>query len=208
MNTGRQIAASLLILALGLSVACNKKKKPQLPQQAQAPTIEVPLPDEISEATPPPSPPQPTQETAPPPIKPKSQPHKRRKPPAQPPANGNAAGNANGNAAGNANGNATIAAAHPPANPAAEAAPDTAIAADVSNAQATQQKQTTAQLLESSEKNLKGLHSGLSHDEEAMVAQIKTYIAQSRSATADKDFERAYNLALKAHLLSDALVKK
>jgi hypothetical protein len=41
-----------------------------------------------------------------------------------------------------------------------------------------------------------------------MVAQIKTYIAQSHKATSDNDFERAYNLATKARLLSDALVKK
>jgi hypothetical protein len=41
-----------------------------------------------------------------------------------------------------------------------------------------------------------------------MVAQIKTYIDQSRKATSDNDFERAYNLANKARLLSDALVKK
>ena len=30
----------------------------------------------------------------------------------------------------------------------------------------------------------------------------------SRSATKDGDYERAYNLATKAHLLSDALLKK
>ena len=41
-----------------------------------------------------------------------------------------------------------------------------------------------------------------------MVTQIKSYIAQSRKATSDGDFERAYNLAMKAHLLADALVKK
>ena len=70
------------------------------------------------------------------------------------------------------------------------------------------QKQTTAELLAATEKNLTSVNRKLSHDEQAMVAQIKTYIAQSHKATSDNDFERAYNLATKARLLSDALVKK
>ena len=41
-----------------------------------------------------------------------------------------------------------------------------------------------------------------------MVAQIKDYMAQSRKATADSDSVRAHNLALKARLLSDELVKR
>ena len=104
--------------------------------------------------------------------------------------------------------NATVAAVHPPPSPAAEGAPDTAIAADVSSQQVSQQKQTTVQLLEATEKNLNSLNRNLNHDEQAIVSQIKTYIDQSRKATSDNDFERAYNLATKARLLSDALVKK
>ncbi len=96
--------------------------------------------------------------------------------------------------------------AHPPANP-ADAAPDPAIAADVSNAQLLHQKQSTAQLLEETEKSINGLK-GLSREEEEMVTQIRSIVTQSRKATTDGDFERAYNLATKAHLLSDALVKK
>lgn len=83
-----------------------------------------------------------------------------------------------------------------------------AIGADVSSAQLSQQKQTTLQMLDATEKNLKSLPRNLSHDEEAMVAQIKSYVGQSRKATSDGDFERAYNLATKARLLSDALLKK
>ena len=101
-----------------------------------------------------------------------------------------------------------MAAAHPPANPAAEAPPDTAIAADVSSAQLSQQKRTTAQLLEEAEKAISGLNRQLSSNEKGMVTQIQSYIAQSRDATKEGDFERAYNLATKAHLLSDALPKK
>jgi hypothetical protein len=200
MNIWRQFAVSVLVLSLLLSVAC-KKKKPQLPPQAQAPTIAVPAPDEISEATPPPPPPPKQEEPVAEPRKPKSQPRHRKKP-AQPPVSGADI------TAANPNGNATVAAAaHPPPNP-AEGAPDTAIAADVTSEQVTQQKQTTAQLLADAEKNLNSVKRKLSHDEQAMVSQIKTYIDQSKKATSDNDFERAYNLATKARLLSDALVKK
>lgn len=196
MLTGRQFATFVLVLLLLFGAAC-KKKKPQLPKQAQAPTIPISLPDKISEATPPPVATKPTnEEPAPPPVKPKSQPRRRRKttPPAvTPPAT-----------IGTSTGNTTIAAAHPPAEPAA----DTAIAADISREQATQQKQTTAQLLDAAEKNLKTLPATLSSDQKAMVEQIKAYINQSHLATDDKDLERAYNLAQKARLLSDALVKK
>ena len=149
----------------------------------------------------PPPPPPPKQEApAPEPQKPKSQPRHRKKP-AQPPAT------SPDTTAANANGNATVATAHPPPNP-AEGAPDTAIAAEVSSEQVSHQKQTTAELLAAAEKNLKSVNRKLSHDEQAMVSQIKTYISQSKKATSENDFERAYNLATKARLLSDALVKK
>lgn len=101
-----------------------------------------------------------------------------------------------------------MAVAHPPVNPAAEAPPNTAIGADVNSAALSQQKQTTTQLLEEAEKTLNGLNRTLSHDEEEIVNQIRSYIGQSRNATKEGDFERAYNLATKAHLLSDALAKK
>lgn len=78
----------------------------------------------------------------------------------------------------------------------------------MTSAQLSQQKQTTAQLLDEAEKTLNGLNRTLSHDDEQIVNQIRSYIGQSRNATKDGDFERAYNLATKAHLLSDALVKK
>jgi hypothetical protein len=200
MNILRQFAASVLILSLMLSVAC-KKKKPQLPPQAQAPTITVPVPDEISETTPPPPPPVVKEAPPPEPQKPKSQPRHRKKPPPQLPATSPESAPANGA------GNSTIASAHPPPNP-TEGTPDTAIAADVTSAQVSQQKQTTADLLAGAEKNLTSVNRKLSHDEQALVSQIKTYIAQSKKATSENDFERAYNLATKAHLLSDALVKK
>ena len=207
MTFGRQFAISTLVVAQLVLTGCGKKK-PQLPPQAKAPvdTVAVPLPDEISEASPPP--PQALPKPATPPQEPPTPeptPHRKKKKQAQPPAS-TQSGPAN--SAAGASGNSTLAVAHPPANPAAEGPPDTAIAADVTSAQLSQQKQTTAQLLDATEKTVNGLNRTLSHDEEAVVNQIRSYVAQSRKATGDGDFERAYNLATKAHLLSDALVKK
>jgi type IV secretory pathway VirB10-like protein len=198
MKTWRQFATSVLALSLLLSAAC-KKKKPQLPPQAQATTISVPLPDEISETATPPLPPK-QEKPAAEPEKPKPPPRHRKKP-ASPPATSPE------NTPASSAGNTTVAAAHPPPSP-AESAPDTAIAPDVSSQQVSQQKQTTAELLAAAERNLKSVNRTLSHDEQAMVSQIRTYIDQSRKATSNNEFERAYNLANKARLLSDALVKK
>jgi len=74
---------------------------------------------------------------------------------------------------------------------------------DVSHNQAS-----TEQLLQSSESNLNGIKRQLSSDEQAIVAQIRDYITQSRQAIKENDLGRARNLALKAHLLSDDLAKK
>ena len=48
----------------------------------------------------------------------------------------------------------------------------------------------------------------MSADEQVVVTHIRSYMQQSKNAITDGDLERAYNLALKAHLLSDELVKK
>ncbi len=207
MNLGRQLAVFAFASVLLVSTGCAKKK-PQLPAQAKAPadSIETPLPDEISETVPPPPPPQPKLEPPPPEItvaKPPKHHSKKKVTTAAPPASLQAANPP----AAEASSNNTVAAAHPPANPAADAPPDPAIAADVSNAQLAHQKQSTAQLLEDTEKTINGLK-GLSSAQEEMVTQIRSFVNQSRKATSDGDFERAYNLATKAHLLSDALVKK
>jgi hypothetical protein len=206
MKPNRQLVA-LAVLALLFAVGCQKKAPP-LPTQAKAPAelIPSPLPVEISEEAPPPPPPEETEPQPPPPEepKPKSAAHHRRKP-AQPPATTQSGATAP--PAGASSGTTTIAAAHPPANPAAPP-PETAIAADVSIAQLSQQKQTTAQLLDETEKTVGGLNRTLSKDDQEIVVQIRSYVAQSRSATKDGDFERAYNLATKAHLLSAALIKK
>jgi hypothetical protein len=68
-------------------------------------------------------------------------------------------------------------------------------------------RQSTEQLLKDTETNLNKINRPLSPDEQAMVAQIKEYMKQSREATNSSDAVRARNLALKARLLSDELVK-
>jgi hypothetical protein len=211
MILGRQLVVSALGLVLLSGVGCANKKKAQLPTQATAPAepIPTPLPSKISEDKAPPPAPPPQEETEAKAEEPKPQTTKRRKPhkPAQTPVvtQGSSASPPSPST-GPASTN-TLAASHPPPNPANEPPPDTAIAADVTSAQLTQQKQTTAQLLDSTEKTLGGLRS-LSHEQEEMVTQIRSYVAQSHKATTEGDFERAYNLATKAHLLTDALVKR
>jgi outer membrane biosynthesis protein TonB len=210
MNQSRQLVTCAVLLCLLFTVGCVKKK-PKLPSQAQAPAepIASPLPGEISEAIPPPALPPPapkpthTEEPPPKPVKP----HHTKKKPAPSTTPAQAAPPASSASTTPANNAGTVAALHPPANPAGEA-PDIAIAADVSSAQLNRQKQSTAQLLDETEKTISGLNHSLSHEEEEMLGQIRSYVTQSRKATSDGDFERAYNLATKAHLLSDALVKK
>jgi len=202
MKLRRQFAVFLMALGMLFGISCQKKKA-QLPPkgQGQAPTLAMEVPPEIPEkpVPEPETPPQPATTEEPVPKKPAPK-HRPKKPPQPPPA-------APASPAGS-----TVAVNRPPASPAGEApaapVPDIALGANVSSQQLTQQKQTTSELLESTEKDLKGLNRGLSHDEEAMLAQIKSYVAQSRKATGDGDFERAYNLAMKAHLLADALIKK
>ena len=67
---------------------------------------------------------------------------------------------------------------------------------------------STDQLLQVAESNLNGIKRTLSKDEEVMRAQIRDFINQSRKATTENDPARAYNLALKARVLSDELVKQ
>ena len=67
---------------------------------------------------------------------------------------------------------------------------------------------STDQLLQGAEANLNGITRTLSKDEEAMRAQIREFIKQSRTATTENDPARAHSLAVKARLLSDELVKQ
>jgi len=206
MMVSRKFVCSLLLMTVFGLQGCNKKKKAGLPPKMQAPTVAVTLPTEIPLTQEPEETPPPTAEKPPPEQPPKTKPKKPAKnssssakktnPPANPPATSQPA-----------QGNQTVASAKPPRNP-ADAAPQTLIAAAVPNAQLVQQKEETTRMVDATENALKGLTRSLSEDEKSMKIQIQSYLQQSRKATTDGDFERAFNLAKKAQLLAEALTKK
>ena len=73
--------------------------------------------------------------------------------------------------------------------------------------QASHQR-STDQLATATEENLKKIAGRqLTPSQKEMVSQIKQFMEQSKTAVAAGDLERGHNLALKAHLLSDELVK-
>ena len=76
-----------------------------------------------------------------------------------------------------------------------------------SNDEATKKRGDANRLLATTQDNLKKLSGRqLSSAEESSVSQIVQFVRQSKDAADDGDLERAYTLALKAHLLSDDLV--
>jgi hypothetical protein len=192
----RKLVTLLLVFGLLFIEACNKKK-PVVLSRPSAPTIAVDLPDEIPENPDvPPAPVANEQPPEPPPVKTKPKKTTRTAAKKTPPASAPPV------APPPANGNQTVASLRPPA------APDTAIAAAMPSEKINQQKEETAQIVDATENNLKNLSRSLNDDEKAMKTQIQSYLQQSRKATTDGDFERAYNLAKKAQLLADALIKK
>jgi hypothetical protein len=73
--------------------------------------------------------------------------------------------------------------------------------------QASQQSERTKQLLDSSDANLKKISARqLDESQQDTVKQIKSYMDQAKTAANDGDVQRAYNLAVKANLLSAELV--
>jgi hypothetical protein len=82
------------------------------------------------------------------------------------------------------------------------------ISPSISSSDASQDQNTTDQLLQKTENNLNGIKRQLSPDELAVVNQIRDYMKQSREATKQNDLARARNLAVKAQLLCDELIKK
>lgn len=91
----------------------------------------------------------------------------------------------------------------------AEPAPSAGqISPSLSHADVAHDQATTEQLLQNTEATLNGIKRQLSQDEQATVAQIRDYMNQSRQATKANDLTRAYNLAMKARLLSDDLAKR
>lgn len=67
---------------------------------------------------------------------------------------------------------------------------------------------TAAQLLEATQENLNKLAGRqLNADQQQILSQIHEFMEQSKQADAAGDLERGQNLASKARLLSDELVK-
>jgi len=205
MIARRKFVTSLLFLALAFTQACNKKK-PVPPPRSLAPTLAVELPGEIPE-----NPDVPAVEVAQVPVEPppaKTKPKKAPRSAAKKPAPPAGAPSAAAAPTASANSTQTVASLRPPRNPGSEGTPDTAIAAAMPSEYVTKQKELTAQIVDATENNLKNLSRQLSDEEKSMRTQIQSYLQQSRKATSDGDFERAYNLAKKAQVLAEALVKK
>jgi hypothetical protein len=79
----------------------------------------------------------------------------------------------------------------------------------ITQEEASHQRQNSEQLLTSTEANLKQLAGRtLTATQQETIGQIRHYMDGARSALKDGDTPRAHTLALKAHLLSDDLVKQ
>jgi outer membrane biosynthesis protein TonB len=186
MRFRRPIASLLLLITLGGISACKKKKPVLPPPQAQVPSIILPLPEPLPPPTTSPEPNRPQPQNVPaaeekPPVK--RRPHVAKKP-QQPPAT------------------APVTQSQPQ-----RPTEDTPLTASSNPQEALHQQINTTQLLDTTESNLKSLNRSLSSDEQSTVQHIRSYMQQSRTALDEKDFERAYNLANKARLLSDELIK-
>ena len=214
MKVTRKLVTSFLVLALFFTEACTKKR-PSLPQPAQqAPTIAEALPDEIPEKTePPPPPPQLSRKETEQPKKQQKKPVKGTTKKTTPPASTTVAATppaapAQPPAQTPPQNTQTVASVRPPHNGStAEPAPEMTVAAAISSKDANKQKEDTAHMVEATENALKTLTRQLNDEEKNMRTQVETYLQQSRKATTDGDYERAFYLAKKAQVLAEALVK-
>ena len=184
----------LLAILLGAS-GCKLRKKTMPVAQAQAPTIRPTQTATTQPGPPPPvtgepSRPLPTPgevtiaDATPPKEIPKPRPVPKRAPPKK-----------------------TVAETEP-APPAQVQQQPGQLTASNSQGDSVRQKTDTAQLIETIETELRSISHPLNNNEQTMVQHIRSYIKDSQNATANRDYEMAYKLAVKAHLLSDELVKK
>jgi hypothetical protein len=89
------------------------------------------------------------------------------------------------------------------------AEPTTQLSPSITEEQALRQRETTNQLLSSTDATLQKIDaSQLTGDQKDTVVQIRKFMEQAKAADAEGDPQRSYKLALKAHLLSDALEKQ
>ncbi len=191
----RQALVISLAGVLVLAGAGCKKKKPPVPAHSQPPTINPsPTPPVVDQPPPQPTPPVAEAPAPTPEPKPEPRPKKSRRT-AKKPAAGTPA---------------------PAKTPATEEKPAPASQGDTTNVQitadvpanaATQRKQQIENILQATESDLKRISRPLSDSEQAMQRQARNFITQARLAMSDGDLERSYNLATKAHLISQELVK-
>jgi outer membrane biosynthesis protein TonB len=204
MRIARATVAVIVLVSILALGGCKKKKSAVPPPQAQAPTItqpepEVPPPAPAASEPNRPQPEAPLPETAPvatpaPAPKPKTKPRHAAKKQVPPPPVEKPAENPS-----QPSKTVVTEGGTQPATP--------QLSASLPHDQAIHQKLNTNQLLEATDYNLKNITRALNADEQAMLQHIRSYMQQSRDAIKDGDTERAYNLALKAHLLSDELIK-
>jgi outer membrane biosynthesis protein TonB len=88
------------------------------------------------------------------------------------------------------------------------AEPNAQLTPSITEEQAARQREDTNNLLASTDASLQKLSGRqLTQDEQETVGQIRKFMEQVKEADKEGDLQRAYKLALKAHLLSDALAK-
>ena len=88
------------------------------------------------------------------------------------------------------------------------AEPDVKLSRPMSPKQSSNQLKNTDDLLAGTESNLKQISGRtLNATQQETVKQIHLYMDQARKAIDEGDLDRGRNLAFKAHLLSDDLVK-
>jgi hypothetical protein len=197
MGLGRNFVLGVAVLVVVGGVGC-KKRRPSLPAQTAPPTINQPTVAPVASQplpTPPTvttEPPQPSSTT--PATTTARKTHVRRKKPPTPPVNTATSSEANAPKPG----------AHKPETPGDS---NVQISAEVAQPAANLRRQQTEGLLQSAEWNMKKVNRTLTDGEESMQRQVRNFITQSRLALQDGDFERAYNLATKANLLSQELIK-
>jgi hypothetical protein len=86
--------------------------------------------------------------------------------------------------------------------------PTSQLTPGMSRDQASRSRQTIVRLLASTEENLKRTSGrSLTQNQQAMVDQIRAFITQAHAALKVGDLQRGHNLAVKAHLLSDDLLR-
>jgi hypothetical protein len=81
------------------------------------------------------------------------------------------------------------------------------ISAGLPEGKASQNPQSTADLLSATDANLRKLSNDQKDSNRETVEQIRHYMEDARSAVDQGDVERGHTLALKARLLSDELLK-